>query len=100
MKAHWQGWKSDRAVLDTPDLVLNIPYLVTHTLYSVLDTPYSALDTLRRAEETSHLRRWLDLYLTERINLMVSLKSIQPQIRQLNFTIPCYKIELTGLWVN
>ena len=31
---------------------------------------------------------------------MVSLKSIHPQTRQLRFTIPCYKIQLTGLWVN
>ena len=31
---------------------------------------------------------------------MVSLKSIHPQTRQLNLTIPCYEIKLTGLWVN
>jgi hypothetical protein len=39
-------------------------------------------------------------YLTERINEMLSPKSFHPHTRQLDFTIPCYKIELTGLWGN
>ena len=39
-------------------------------------------------------------YLAERINRMFFLKLIHPHTRQLNFTIPCYRIELTGLWVN
>ena len=31
---------------------------------------------------------------------MDTLKSIHPQTRQLNFTIPFYEIDLKGLWVN
>ena len=31
---------------------------------------------------------------------MIILQSIHPQTRQLNITTPCYKIKLTGLWVN
>jgi hypothetical protein len=37
------------------------------------------------------------VYPTEHMNHMVSLKSIDPQTRQLNFTIPSYKIKCTSL---
>ena len=40
------------------------------------------------------------LYLTQCIDLMVSLKSIHPQTRELNFIIRNSKLHLTGLWVN
>jgi hypothetical protein len=42
----------------------------------------------------------LGSYLTERINQMVSLKSIHPQTRQPNFPIPYYEMKLTALWRN
>ena len=40
------------------------------------------------------------LYLSKRFFEMVSLKPIYPQTRQLNLTVPCYKVTSTGLWVT
>ena len=40
------------------------------------------------------------IYFTERINEMISLKSIHPRTRQLNSITRNSKIKLTDLWVN
>ena len=39
-------------------------------------------------------------YLTERIDQTVSVKSIYPQTRQLDFVTRNSEIKLTGVWVN
>ena len=38
--------------------------------------------------------------LTERINSTASLSLIHPHTRQLHCTIPCHKMNWTGVWVN
>jgi hypothetical protein len=40
------------------------------------------------------------IHLTERINYIVSRKSIHAQTRQLNLITRNSKVELTGLWVS
>ena len=44
--------------------------------------------------------RILHIYFTQCINQMISPNSMHPQTRQLDITMHCYEIKLTGVWVN
>jgi len=56
--------------------------------------------TYSGVEARAECKSWDRTSLTERINQLLSLVSIHPQTHQFNWTIPCYTIKLTGLWVN
>ena len=80
-------------------------YPITYDLYpkpSTLNPKNVNSKQVKEAEklEARAARLRAPSYLTERINYMVFLKSIHPQTRQLNLTIPFYRVKLTGLWVN
>ena len=53
---------------------------------------------VRTSFNVYYLDSWVlhssQIYLAVRINYMVSLQSIHPHTRQLNFTIPCHLIKV------
>ena len=57
-------------------------------------------DTFPGQGQQGRSNRFNRPHLAESINETGSLKSIHPQTRQPDLTIPCYKIKLTVLWVN